>query len=109
MRLEVLHVPDCPSVALLDERIAEAVAGERIDVAITHRVVDNAATATAAGMTGSPTLLIDGDDPFAAAGLVPSVSCRLYPAAGGGVDRAPSVADLRAALLHRGNERSRVR
>jgi hypothetical protein len=108
MRLEVLHVRDCPSVALLDERIAEAVAGERIDVAITHRVVDNAATATEAGMTGSPTLLIDGDDPFATAGLVPSVSCRLYPA-GGGVDRAPSVAELRAALRHRGNERSRVR
>ena len=46
----------------------------------------------------------DGDDPFAEPGLMPSVSCRLYPADGGGVDRAPSVAAIRAALDRRGYE-----
>jgi hypothetical protein len=100
MRLEILHVPDCPGVALLAQRIAEALGDERIDHAITYRVVDDPAAAIESGMTGSPTLLIDGDDPFAARGLVPSLSCRLYRA-DRGVDRAPSVAQLRAALNDR--------
>ncbi|WP_433764890.1 alkylmercury lyase family protein [Prescottella agglutinans] len=85
-------------MALLERRIAEAVAGEQIDIAITHRVLDDQAAATEAGMTGSPTLLIDGKDPFAEPDSVPSVSCRLYPVEGGGIDGAPSVAALRAAL-----------
>jgi hypothetical protein len=105
MKLEILQIPDCPGVALLEQRIAAALAGDqRIDVAITRRVLDNQAAASEAGMTGSPTLLVDGDDPFAEPGLVPSVSCRLYPADGGGVDRAPSVDAIRAALRRRGRE-----
>lgn len=98
MRLEILQVPGCPNVALLERRIESAVAGRRAEVEITHRVLDDAAAAADAGMTGSPTLLVDGSDPFAGPGLVPSVSCRLYPADGGGVEGAPSVAALRQAL-----------
>jgi hypothetical protein len=30
------------------------------------------------GMTGSPTLLADGIDPFARPGRLPGISCRLY-------------------------------
>jgi len=98
MKLEILQLPNCPNVALLERRIAEAVAVKHIDVAIKRRVLTNRDAATAAGMTGSPTLLVDGEDPFAESGLVPSLSCRLYPADGGGVDGAPSVTALRAAL-----------
>jgi hypothetical protein len=57
-------------------------------------------------MHGSPTVLVDGADPFAAqsgsAGeQLPSVSCRLYDN-GGVLEGAPSVAELRAALKPRG-------
>ncbi|WP_324618442.1 organomercurial lyase [Streptomyces sp. XY413] len=45
-------------------------------------------------MTGSPTLLLDGIDPFAVAGAPASVSCRLYRDA----DGAPSIRALRQAL-----------
>jgi hypothetical protein len=49
-------------------------------------------------MTGSPTLLVDGVDPFARPGLTPSVSCRLYRDETGAIAGAPSVAALRRAL-----------
>ncbi|MCX4965819.1 hypothetical protein OHA98_13415 [Streptomyces sp. NBC_00654] len=40
--------------------------------------VHDEAQAAERGMNGSPTVLLDGVDPFAPAGAVPSVSCRLY-------------------------------
>ncbi len=98
MRLEILQVPDCPNVGVLQERIRQATAGQVLDAEITHRVIDDPATASVAGMIGSPTLLIDGRDPFAIPGQVPSVSCRLYPSEAGGMDGAPSVSALRGAL-----------
>lgn len=97
MRLEILQVPDCPNVAVLENRIGQAIAGKPVAVDIEHHVVTDQEQAVAAGMTGSPTLLIDGRDPFAVAGSVPSLSCRLYPTADG-LDGAPSVPALRAAL-----------
>ncbi|BDB42108.1 MULTISPECIES: alkylmercury lyase [Mycobacterium] len=98
MRLEILQVRDCPNVPVLEERIRQATADQELDVEITHRVIDDPATASAAGMTGSPTLLVDGHDPFAAPGHLPSVSCRLYESENDGMPGAPSVAALRAAL-----------
>ncbi|MFE3056287.1 organomercurial lyase [Nocardia sp. NPDC059239] len=98
MKLEILQVPDCPNVAVLEDRIRQAAAGHPMVFEITHRVVDDPDEAAAAGMTGSPTLLVDGVDPFAVPGQVPSVSCRLYRSESGGMDGAPSVGALRAAL-----------
>jgi hypothetical protein len=94
MKIEILHVPDCPSLALLDERLRQAISPAEV----TYRVVADAETAAATGMTGSPTLLLDGSDPFARPELQPSLSCRLYPHEDGHVEGAPSVAALRRAL-----------
>ncbi|CAM4338026.1 alkylmercury lyase family protein [Nocardia ninae] len=96
MRLEILQVPDCPNVAVLEDRIRQASAGEPVQIA--HRVIDDSDQAAAAGMTGSPTLLIDGHDPFPTTGQLPSLSCRLYSHEDGRLDGAPSVAALREAL-----------
>jgi hypothetical protein len=49
-------------------------------------------------MTGSPTLLADGADPFARPGLLPAVSCRLYRDEHGRQVPSPSAAQLRAVL-----------
>ncbi|MGW4123437.1 alkylmercury lyase family protein [Nocardia sp. NPDC004711] len=98
MKLEILQVPDCPSVALLEDRLRRATADRRIVLEISHRVIDDPDEAAVAGMAGSPTLLVDGVDPFAVPGQVPSVSCRLYRSESGGMDGAPTVGALRAAL-----------
>ena len=49
-------------------------------------------------MHGSPTILVDGIDPFAEPGQPASVSCRLYRHGNGQVDGAPSVSQLRQAI-----------
>lgn len=97
MKLQILHVPDCPNVAVLSARIAEVLDGRR-DVEVDQVVVADQDVATAVGMTGSPTLLVDGLDPFAEAGPGPSVSCRLYLDETGAVAGCPSTSQLRAVL-----------
>jgi hypothetical protein len=56
-------------------------------------------------MHGSPTLLIDGQDPFADPDTPSSLSCRLYRAPDGRQQGAPSVADLRGVLHDAGLDR----
>ena len=98
MKVEILQVPDCPNAAVLAARLAELADGCP-DVTVTREIVATAADATRLGMTGSPTLLVDGRDPFAISGEGPSVSCRLYRDEQGRPIPAPSLGQLREALL----------
>lgn len=99
--VEVLTVTDCPHRDLTMDRVLEAL--DRVEspkARVTERVIDDPADALVAGMHGSPTILIDGHDPFAADTIEASVSCRLYPTPTG-FDGAPSVDDLIVALSGR--------
>jgi len=95
MALEILQVPGCPGADLLAARLDGLLAGRP---GVTRRVVASQAEAERLGMTGSPTLLADGADPFARPGLLPAVSCRLYRDEHGRQVPSPSSAQLRAAL-----------
>jgi hypothetical protein len=97
MKLEILQVPDCPNATVLAARLAELTDGWP-GVTVTHVIVTTAPDATRLGMTGSPTLLADGMDPFASPGQSPSISCRLYRDDQGHPIPAPSLGELRAAL-----------
>ncbi len=97
MKLQILHVPDCPNTAVLATRLDEILAG-RDYVEVEQLVVADQDEAATLGMTGSPTLLVDGVDPFPQPGLVPALSCRLYVDEIGAVAGAPSMAQLRAVL-----------
>ncbi|QNE21314.1 alkylmercury lyase [Kribbella qitaiheensis] len=94
MRLEVLHVPDCPNLLPLLERLAEV-----SDLPITTRVIQTEADAIRFGMAGSPTLLVDDADPFASPGHQEiGLSCRLYRDQDGQIVSAPTTAQLREAI-----------
>ena len=97
MELTILTVPGCPNAAAFEERLAAALAGHPGAVVRRRQIADEQEAAQA-GMVGSPTLLINGADPFAAPGQVPGLSCRLYRDAAGRSAGAPSVEDLRRAL-----------
>jgi hypothetical protein len=93
----LLAVPDCPNMTLLQERLAQVLEG-RDDVSVRHQVIASEDEAARRGMHGSPTILVDGTDPFAGPGQLASVSCRLYRDHDGHVDGAPSVSHLRQAI-----------
>lgn len=96
MRITVLTVPDCPNAPAVEERLAQALDGRE---AVVERVdVGDPEQAARLGMTGSPTVLIDGADPFGLPGAQGSLSCRSYRGPDGRAEGAPSVVDLRRAL-----------
>jgi len=97
MDLTVLAVPDCPNQALLEQRLAQVIEGRR-DATVTRQVIADQEAAARWGMHGSPTILVDGIDPFAEPGEPASLSCRLYRDGDGQVDGAPSVSQLRQAI-----------
>ncbi|WP_043735046.1 MULTISPECIES: hypothetical protein [Nocardia] len=98
MKLEILEVPACPGAAVLEQRLRQVAADVPMALEIVHRMIGDADEAAAAGMSGSPTLLIDGRDLFATPGQTPSLSCRLYPTGTGRLDGVHSAAALRAVL-----------
>jgi hypothetical protein len=98
--LLVLTVPGCPNAPLIESRLSEAMSG-RFDVRVIRRIVEDQDQAERLGMRGSPTLLVDGIDPFAEPGTPFSVSCRMYRVEGGRLEGSPSVDALRQAIRPR--------
>jgi hypothetical protein len=97
MHLTVLAVQGCPNAPVLEDRLA-AVLGGRAGVSVSHQVISDEDEAARWGMHGSPTLLIDGVDPFAEPGQPPGMSCRLYRDDDGQASGAPSAGQLRQAI-----------
>jgi hypothetical protein len=94
INLEVLHVADCPNLGPMLERLREATG-----LPVITREISTEAAATAAGMNGSPTLLINGRDPFPnPKDCDCGVACRIYRDEHGQAVPAPSVAQVRAAV-----------
>ena len=97
-RIELLWWDGCPSVerALADLRQAMREAG--IDPAtIELREVASDAQAEREGFAGSPTILIDGHDPFPGDSCI-GLSCRVYRTRDGRASPTPDPAELRAAI-----------
>jgi hypothetical protein len=106
MRVEVLTIPDCPNGPAAMQRLAQVLAGQD-NVTVEHRVISTQAEAARHGMRGSPTILIDGRDPFAGPGTAAGLACRLYQDDTGRAQGAPSAAQLRAALADAGSGEGR--
>jgi len=98
MEVELLVVPDCPneSVALSVLRSAF----DRLGLAgqsVRTTVVASQDQAEERGFVGSPTILIDGADPFGVAGQSPAFACRVY-ATPAGLSGVPPLDDIISAL-----------
>lgn len=98
MKIDVLVVPDCPNHIQTLSRVHAALAAVSIEgAAVRTIVVDDLAQAQTVGMHGSPTILIDGHDPFALPESAASISCRLYQSTNG-IDGCPTFDELVEAI-----------
>lgn len=89
----------CPNWKVAKERI-EAALGQLAETgAVRLERVETPQQADELGFRGSPTVLIDGRDPFDAAGP-PGLSCRVYRTEEG-MEGSPSLDQLMAALRER--------
>ena len=81
-RITVLYFDGCPNWQDADENIRTAVA-DRSDIRVTYQRVETPEQAEQIGFVGSPTVLIDGVDPFAEPGRPVGLACRIYATAAG--------------------------
>jgi hypothetical protein len=96
--ITILHTPGCPNVALVRQRLADALA--RLSGPAPRVLVEEVADADEASRRnfhGSPAVLIDGVDLFTTAGTPPAFACRIYRSETGS-EGAPSVDQIVAAL-----------
>ena len=69
----------------------------RLDVGVDYQLIDSPEAAERTRFRGSPTILIDGRDPFAKGEEAFGLSCRVYDTAEG-PQGAPTEAQLRTLL-----------
>ena len=91
-------VEGCPNLPVLRRRLAAALKSVgRPDVEVRLRAVHTGQQAAELGFTGSPSILIDGCDPFPQRHAAEGLACRLYPTSRG-ISGSPSVEQLAAVL-----------
>ncbi len=93
VNIDILHIASCPHLDGVRSSVADALVAAGIGASVREIEIATSEEAARLGMHGSPTILIDGTDPFPTEAAIGSLSCRLYPA-GDAMSGAPSVAQL---------------
>lgn len=79
MKLEVLHIEDCPNWEEAGRRLQVALAlTGRGDLPIGYRLLRTPAEAAPTAFAGSPTITVDGLDLFPSDGRTSDLACRVY-------------------------------
>lgn len=77
--IELLYFEGCPHSAIAEERLRTALHRlGRADTPIVKVAVDDPDHAERLGFTGSPTVRVDGQDPFATGTEAVAFACRVY-------------------------------
>ncbi|MDN4477055.1 hypothetical protein QQX10_03505 [Demequina sp. SYSU T00039] len=99
MRVELLHIADCPGHERAASRLRAAL--DSLGLAATRiEEVRVGAGSIPAGFAGSPTILVDGTDLFPGTPPLAHLACRVYRT-GAGPANSPSSEQILAALASR--------
>lgn len=79
MKVEILHIEDCPNWVEAGERVRSALddSGHR-GVEIEFRLLRTSDEAAEVPFAGSPTILVDDVDAFPSDGRATDLACRIY-------------------------------
>lgn len=99
MQITLQYFDECPNWELANERVTSALSrlGMRATDDVTYEVVDTPEKAEAVGFRGSPTILVNGVDPFADPADPIGLCCRLF-ATPSGLAGSPTVDQLMHAI-----------
>jgi hypothetical protein len=93
MRVQLLYFDECPNWEVADARLREALETLGFPVEVEKVLVTTPEQAEHWSFRGSPSVLVDGEDPFAQPGAPVGLSCRLYRTPEG-VGGSPTVDQL---------------
>jgi len=80
MRVELLYFEGCPNATIAEARLRAALDTVGLGSVPVERVaVEDPEQAEALRFTGSPTVRVDGWDPFATGSETVGYACRVYP------------------------------
>lgn len=98
MKVTIQYFDGCPHWKLADARVRTVIAGLSYeDVTLEYQLIDSPETADRVGFLGSPTILVDGRDPFATGTEQVGMSCRVFRTENG-VEGAPTESQLRRLI-----------
>lgn len=95
--VEFLYFESCPNWKATNTALAQAATVEGATLLINYRDVSTPEEAERLGFLGSPTVLIDGTDPFSREGEPVGLACRIHIASDGTIG-ARSMEEFRAVL-----------
>lgn len=95
MNISLLYFDGCPNWRQTDADLASL--ATEVDFTVTYQTVATIEDAERWQFRGSPTVLIDGTDPFAQPEDAPGLACRIYQTPDG-VAGTPTIDMLRSAL-----------
>ena len=99
MKITIQYFDGCPHWKLADQRVRRVLEGMSADdVTLDYELIDSPETAERVGFHGSPTILVDGRDPFVTGIEQVGMSCRVFRT-DEGIQGAPTKAELRKLLL----------
>lgn len=79
MKVQVLHIDECPSWEEAGARTRLALDGTGLaDVPVEFIVIRTASDAASTAFAGSPTIVVDGEDLFPSDGGTTALACRVY-------------------------------
>lgn len=96
MQVTLQYFDGCPNWNRTSAFLSTLV-DEGLDFAVGYELIDTHQSAVARGFRGSPTVLIDGIDPFADKNAPIGLACRIYQTENG-IAGSPSLSQLREAL-----------
>jgi len=102
MKIELLHIDDCPNTVKALEQVKAALAAlGHQNIPVHLKRIKTSADTAGTGFAGSPTITADGADIFPDGAPSSDLACRIYrtPAGHAGV---PTVDQLKEALTNRG-------
>ena len=102
MRIELLHIDECPNTVRAQERLEEALTAlGRSDLPVHMHLLTSAAETRDTGFAGSPTITVNGADIFPTGSTADDLACRVYPTPNG-LAGLPTLNQIVEALKNRG-------